>query len=200
MVLAAKDPEERRRRILVAAVRVLKDRGFEGTRVADIAAAAGTSSGLVVYHFGSLDGALAAALASVEDAFYEELEARSGPEQPPWERLVAAAELAADSGPALGDWRLWMEVWVRALRDEQTATLRRVMDARWRALLREIVRSGVAEGVFECADPKATAVRLAALMDGLAVQVALGDPSVPRRRMARLWLDAAAAELAHRGS
>lgn len=200
MVLAAKDPDERRRRILAAAIRVLKERGFAGTRVADIAAAAGTSSGLVVYHFGSLDGVLAAALASVEDDFYEDLEERTGPDRPAWDRLVAVAEVAASSGPAVGDWRLWMEVWVRALRDEQTATLRRVMDARWRGVLREILRAGVADGSFTCPDPKGAAVRLAALMDGLAVQVALGDASVPARRMAAVWLDAAAVELGRPGS
>jgi len=88
-----------------------------------------------------------------------------------------------------------MEIWVRALRDAQTRALRRALDARWRQTLREVIAAGVAEGTFTCADPQATAVRLAALMDGLAVQVSLRDPDVPEARMSGLWLEAAAAEL-----
>jgi hypothetical protein len=88
-----------------------------------------------------------------------------------------------------------MEVWVRALRDSQARALRRALDARWRQTLREVIDAGVAEGSFTCTDPQATAVRLAALMDGLAVQVALHDPDVPEARLTGLWLEAAAVEL-----
>ena len=78
MTLAPKAPEERRRRILTATVDVLRERGFAGTRVTDIADAAGTSSGLVLYHFKSLEGALAEALTTLEDDFYAELAAELG--------------------------------------------------------------------------------------------------------------------------
>ncbi|MFN8167619.1 MAG: TetR family transcriptional regulator C-terminal domain-containing protein [Candidatus Nanopelagicales bacterium] len=193
--LAAKDPEERRRRILAAAVEVLKDKGFAGARIADVAAVAGTSPALVVYHFKTLDGALAEALGSVEDDFYTDLEHALPPRASAVERLRVMGELGCDTGPAVGNWALWMEVWVRALRDGQARALRRALDMRWRQMLREVVDAGVAEGSFTCTDPAATVVRLAALMDGLAVQVALHDPDVPEERMSDLWLEAAAAEL-----
>jgi len=193
--LAAKDPEERRRRILAAAVEVLKEKGFAGARIADVAAAAGTSPALVVYHFKTLDGALAEAVGSVEDAFYDDLARQLPPRATALERLRLIGELGADTGPAVGNWALWMEVWVRALRDSQARALRRALDARWRQTLREVIDAGVAEGTFTCADPQATAVRLAALMDGLAVQVSLRDPDVPEERLTGLWLEAAAAEL-----
>ena len=73
VTLAAKAPDERRRRILAAAIAVLRERGFTGTRVADIATTAGTSPALVLYHFSSLADVLVAALESVEDDYYEEL-------------------------------------------------------------------------------------------------------------------------------
>lgn len=193
--LAAKAPEERRRRILAAAVEVLKDKGFAGARIADIAAVAGTSPALVVYHFKTLDGALAEALASVEDDFYTDLAQAIPPRATAVERLRILGELGCDTGPAVGNWALWMEVWVRALRDGQARALRRALDARWRQTLREVIDAGVAEGSFTCADPDAAAVRLAALMDGLAVQAALRDPDVPEERMSELWLQSAAAEL-----
>ncbi|HEY7815245.1 MAG TPA: TetR family transcriptional regulator C-terminal domain-containing protein [Nakamurella sp.] len=193
--LGAKAPAARRQRILDAAVQVLKDRGFAGTRVADIATAAGTSPALVVYHFGTLDGVLAAALASVEDAFYDEL-ARSIPQEiGAVQRLRLLGELGSDSDPGTRDWSLWMEIWVRALRDDQVQELRRALDGRWRETVRATIDLGVSEGAFTCPDPAAAATRLAALMDGLGVQVALGDPDVPAERMAALWLEGAAAEL-----
>ena len=193
--LGAKAPAARRQRILDAAVQVLKDKGFAGTRVADIATAAGTSPALVVYHFRTLDGVLAAALASVEDAFYDELARSIPPDTGAVQRLRLLGELGSDTEPGTRDWSLWMEIWVRALRDDQIQELRRALDGRWRETVRATIDLGVSEGAFTCPDPAAAATRLAALMDGLGVQVALGDPDVPAERMAALWLEGAAGEL-----
>jgi AcrR family transcriptional regulator len=77
--IGSKDPEERRRRILAATIEVVRERGFAGTRVLDISAAAGTSPGLVLYHFGSLAGALAEALTFAEDTYYADLTGTSAP-------------------------------------------------------------------------------------------------------------------------
>jgi AcrR family transcriptional regulator len=198
---AAKDtinqraPEERRRRILNATIDVLRERGFAGTRVTDIAAAAKTSSGLVLYHFGSLAGALAESLTQLEDSFYAELDAELGDTPSPVERLRRMAELGSGSGPAVGDWTLWLELWVRALRDETARAARESLDRRWRSALRDVVRDGVAAGVFTPADPEATTLRLASLMDGLAIQLALDDPGMTVARFRQLWLDGAALEL-----
>ena len=194
--LAPKDPEERRRRILAAAVDVLTEKGFAGARIADVASAAGTSPALVVYHFGTLDGALAEALGSVEDAFYAELSSANDPEAGAVEQLRTLGTLACETGPAVGSWALWMEVWVRALHDGQARALARALDARWKQTVRAVVDEGVWEGVFSCADPDATVARLASLMDGLAVQVSLRDPDISAARMTELWLTGAALELA----
>ena len=141
--LAAKDPEERRRRILAAAVEVLKEKGFAGARIADVAAAAGTSPALVVYHFKTLDAALAEAVGTVEDDFYDDLARLLPPRASALDRLRLIGELGSDTGPAVGNWALWMEVWVRAVRDAQTRALRRALDARWRQTLREVIDAGI---------------------------------------------------------
>jgi AcrR family transcriptional regulator len=195
MVLAPKAPEERRRRILSATVDVLRERGFAGTRVADIADAAGTSSGLVLYHFKSLEGALSQALTTVEDEFYVELEAELGASAGPIDRLRRMAEMGAGSGPAVGDWGLWLEIWVRALRDPGARATREQLDRRWRGWLRGVVDEGVQAGVFRTPDAEDTTARLAALMDGLAIQLALADPDMSSDRFVRLWLTAAGLEL-----
>ena len=191
----AKAPEERRRRILEATVAVIRDRGFAGARVSDIAAAAGTSAGLVLYHFGSLAGAMNEALTWLEDGFYLNLQGDLTAASGPVERVRLMAELGSDSGPAVGDWALWLELWVRALRDESARTARETLDGRWRAALREVITEGAGSGLFRPADVEATTVRLACLMDGLAIQLALEDPGMTTRRFRDLWLAAAAHEL-----
>ncbi len=193
--MMARAPEERRRRILTATIQVIRDRGFAGTRVADIAAAAQTSSGLVLYHFGSLANALTEAITSLEDTFYTALDADLATVSGPLERLRWVAELGSGAGPAVGDWTLWLELWVRALRDENARAARESLDRRWRTTLREVIDEGVRSGDFKPADAAETTLRLASLMDGLAIQLALSDPGMSVARFRRLWLDAAALEL-----
>jgi AcrR family transcriptional regulator len=193
--IGSKDPEERRRRILAATIEVIRERGFAGTRVLDISALAGTSPGLVLYHFGSLAGALAEALTYAEDTFYADLERDLGAEAGPVQRLRLMAELGANSSPAVGDWTLWLELWVRALRDEAARATRLTLDRRWRAALRSVVDDGIRAGEFTAADPGATVLRLASLMDGLAIQLALQDPGMTAAKFRRIWLDGAALEL-----
>jgi AcrR family transcriptional regulator len=195
MALAPKAPEERRRRILTATVDVLRERGFAGTRVTDIADSAGTSSGLVLYHFKSLEGALAEALTTLEDDFYAALEAELDGSVSAGDRLRRMAELGAGSGPAVGDWGLWLEIWVRALRSPAARATREQLDRRWRGLIREVVDEGLASGEFRTDDPEDTTARLASLMDGLAIQLALDDPDMSPKRFVRLWLEAAELEL-----
>jgi len=193
--LSPKAPEERRERILRATVDVVRERGFAGTRVADIADAAGTSPGLVLYHFGSLDGALEAALTLLEDNFYDDLDRDLREQVGPVERLRHMAELGAGSGPAVGDWRLWLELWVRALHNDDARRAREALDRRWRAALEQVIREGKAIGEFAPRDVESAAVRLASLMDGLAIQLALEDTSVTPARLADLWWEAARLEL-----
>ncbi len=193
--IGSKAPEERRRRILAATIEVVRERGFAGTRVLDISQAAGTSPGLVLYHFGSLAGALAEALTYAEDTYYADLERDLGSAADPVQRLRVMAQLGAASSPAVGDWTLWLELWVRALRDESARNARLALDKRWRGALREVIDAGIAGGDFTAADPAASTLRLASLMDGLAIQLALEDPGMTPARFRRLWLDGAAIEL-----
>lgn len=191
----AKAPEERRERILRATVDVVRTRGFAGARVSDIAESAGTSQGLVLYHFGSLAGALNAALTLLEDEFYDDLERTLKQQSGPVERLRHMADLGAGQGPAVGDWRLWLELWVRALHDHDARETREALDRRWRAALRDVIAEGTVSGEFSPPDADASAIRLASLMDGLAIQLALEDPDMTSQRLADLWWEAAALEL-----
>ena len=149
----------------------------------------------MLYHFSSLAGALTEALTSLEDTFYDDLERDLAATDGPVEKLRHMAELGAGSGPAVGDWTLWLELWVRALHDPSARAAREQLDRRWRTCLREVVDEGVAAGVFRTADAGDATVRLASLMDGLAIQLALEDEGMTPERMQALWLASAALEL-----
>jgi AcrR family transcriptional regulator len=178
----------RRPQILEAASRVIAERGIAATRIADIAERAGTSGPAILYWFGSKDELLAEALTFAEEAFYERLRARLERLEHPRDRLRLLIEASADDY----DWTLWMELWTRALRDEASADARLRLDQRWRKAIADEVREGQARSEFAAdADPEEVATVLSALLDGLAVQVTLGDRSVPPARMRELTLEIA---------
>jgi AcrR family transcriptional regulator len=177
----------RKPQILRAATGVIAERGVEATRIADVAEAAGTSSSAVLYWFESRDVLLAEALTYAEADFYEHLGDRLAELEHPADRLVALI----DSAIGGEDWVLWMELWTRALRDPDLAAARRRLDERWRSEIGEILLAGVAMGDFQVVDTERATLELAALIDGLAVQVALEDPSVSSESMREICIDVA---------
>ena len=170
---------------------MIAERGVSGTRIADVAKRAGTSPPAVLYWFGSKDRLLAEALTFEEERFYDTLGELLGATSTPTERLRTLIESAAGGS----DWALWMELWTRALRDRELKKARRRLDERWRGEIASIIRAGQDAGEFGPVDAGEAATTLASLLDGLAVQVTLGDPTVGAARMRELSLRAAEALL-----
>lgn len=166
----------RRPAILKAAAEVIAERGVIGTRIADVAERAGTSAPGVLYWFATKDELLTEALSFSDDRFYAELSGRLEELDSARARLARLVEL----WPSEGDQEtvLWMELWVRALRDPAVNATRAALDARWRAAIADVVRDGQETGEFGEGDPEAFALTLGALMDGFAIQLALRDPAV----------------------
>jgi hypothetical protein len=96
---------------------------------------------------------------------------------------------------SLSDWVLWMDLWVYARRHPEIAGAQRRFHMRWRAAISEVVRYGAERGEWSHVDPEAAAVRLAAVTDGLAVHMVLGDPDHSRQQYVANSLAAAACEL-----
>jgi hypothetical protein len=67
-----------------------------------------------------------------------------------------------------------------------------VLDQRWRAQIAEIIRVGQASGEFVEGDADALALPIAALIDGLAIQVIMNDSTVTTERMHRSCMEVAA--------
>ncbi len=183
----------RRPAILKAAAEVIAERGVIGTRIADVAERADTSAPGVLYWFATKDELLTEALAFADDAFYAQLSGELAGLDGARARLARIVEL----WPAEGDAEtvLWMELWVRALRDPRLAATREGLDRRWRAALADIIREGQASGEFGDADADDVALLLGAVMDGFAIQLALGDPAVTANTVKRHCLALAEARL-----
>jgi AcrR family transcriptional regulator len=168
----------RRPAILAAAAAVISERGLAGTRISDVAERAGTSAPAVLYWFETKDQLLAEALTFADDRFYANLTGELARLPTATARLERLVELWPSDGDV--ETALWMELWVRALHDPRLNATRERLDRRWREEIAAIVREGQARGEFGPADPDQVALVLGALMDGFAIQVALGDPAVER--------------------
>jgi AcrR family transcriptional regulator len=166
----------RRPAILTAAAEVISERGVQGTRISDVAKRAGTSPPGVLYWFSSKDELLAEALTFADDRFYDGLTAELEELGSASERLERLIEL----WPAEGDSEtvLWMELWVRALRDPELNKTRAELDRRWRDTIADVVREGQKQGEFAPGDADELASLLGALLDGYAIQLALDDAAV----------------------
>jgi AcrR family transcriptional regulator len=191
----------RRTQILIAAVPAIIARGFCDTRIADIAEVAGTSPALVLYYFGSKDRLLAEALAFAEERFYSHVFRELAEFASARDQLVRLVELSCpgdrrSATEPLDGWVLWIEIWARAPRDPEVARDRSELDQRWRRAVVDIVREGQRQGEFRAdIDAYDFALRFAALIDGLAVQVVLSDPDVKAAGMMEMCLRTAAREL-----
>jgi AcrR family transcriptional regulator len=183
----------RRPELLAAAASVIRQRGLEHARVADIAEEAGTSAPSVLYYFASKAALLKEALTSAEERFYEDLALELEDIASARDRMVRI--VASSAGEGDYDASLWMELWARALRDPDLAATRAELDGRWRRTIAEVVRYGQERGEFGAADPEEFAVLLASLLDGLSVQVALRDKEVTPDRVRELALKLAEREL-----
>lgn len=192
--------QQRRLQTLEAAVEVIGERGLCETRVADIASRAGLSPALLLYYFGSKDNLLIEALTYSEDRFYLTTFHQLSGITDARIKLIRLIDLAVPpdnpSGELTGDWTLWVELWTRALRDEDLAVKRVALDRRWRTTIADIVREGQRSGVFDRdADPDEFSLRIAALMDGLVIQMLLDDPDINAVKMRRICLETATKQL-----
>ncbi|HLA92987.1 MAG TPA: TetR/AcrR family transcriptional regulator [Actinomycetota bacterium] len=192
--------KDRHQEILDAAARVITDRGLAETRISDIAEQAGVSPGLILYYFESKDRLLSEALTFANDQFYLRMSREIRRIASAREQLRRMIDLSVPGYlPEYGrldEWALWIEVWVRALRDTEMAKDREVLDQRWRSQIADIVRGGQASGEFTAPqDADELALRLAAIIDGLAIQVIMNDSLVTTERMHRTTMEVAAQTL-----
>ncbi len=173
--------DQRRGQMLRAALDVISERGFADTRIADIAERIGISPALVIYYFKTKDQLLTEAIRHYEDTWYADGLRRMDKMATAAERIeeFVAMNLLPDPDPEPErTWKLWLDFWVQAARNPEVAQVRQEFDERWREKVVTLVSEGQRTGEFASIDPYPFSIVLCALLDGLAIQIAVEDPVV----------------------
>jgi AcrR family transcriptional regulator len=181
----------RRTQILRAARTCIVSQGYERVTVRDVAETAGVSTGTIVHYFGDKDTMLEAALLDkVQDTGIAFRAALSGA-QTAWERLERLVTASLPETEEVRDeWRLWLTFWGEVTRNERLRTVSERQHRRWTRFLARIIAEGSASGEFAMVDPHITATQMAALIDGLAIQTTLKNPTLNPTQMRQICLSA----------
>ena len=181
---SARRAGRRRDEVLRAAREVVAERGVEGTRFADVSQASEVPVSTLQYYFGNLEDLVIATFrheVRTEQAALGELV--KDRETDPWQQLVSVIRLGVVDADRSGTtWRVWVEFWRAALRDEELRVEAHAVYRGWRSVVAEVVRSGLESGRFTtdlAADD--VAHRVIALIDGIGVPAALPDPALQGR-------------------
>jgi AcrR family transcriptional regulator len=172
--------EERRTEILEVTCEVVIERGFAATRIADVAKRLGVSSSLIHYHFDSKEQLLAEAFAHYARKDVAEMEAEISAAPTAVAQLDRVIHNYVPEGSGDVEWMLWIDGWGEALRNPMMRKISQELDEQSTALAERVISDGVTTGEFVCADPAAAAMRLTAVVDGLAVQFAAHDGMMTR--------------------
>jgi AcrR family transcriptional regulator len=167
--------------VLEAACRVIADRGADATRFADVAAESGVPVSTLQYYFGSREDLLVAAFRHASSAEIAALEADVAAVNDPWDQLerIIARALTGYQPDAPDAGRLWIESWHFGIRDPEMRADALRDNTAWRRLVANVVRRGIELGTFGGRhDPDTVAVLAIAVVDGMGIPLALGDPEI----------------------
>lgn len=172
--------EERRTEILETTCEVVIERGFAGTRISDVAKRLDVSSSLIHYHFDSKEQLLAEAFAHYARKDLAEMQAEIDSAPNAAAQLERLIEDFVPEGSDDLEWMLWIDAWGEALRNPMMRKISQELDEQSTDVLVRVLEYGVERGEFTCPDPLATATRISALVDGLAIQFAAHDGILTR--------------------
>lgn len=198
MAPATPNNEARRVQMLRVAAELIGERGFGETRIADVAKRSQASSALVIYYFGTRERLLVDALRYSEQNFYDAAEKMLAEVPSVRDRLSLLVRLTCvpeNEGDIPGAWGLWFDLWAQAFRHPEVKQDREELDGRWRTLIVDIVKAGQADGDIGKVNAREFAMTFTALLDGLSIQVALGDPEVNPDTAYRIAMSYAEREL-----
>lgn len=180
----------KRREILEVTWRLIAERGYHNTRVQDIAAACGTSTGTIHYYFPGKGAVLDAAMEYCFDQVSARQQAELSTIEDARERLVRVVEMQLQEEPEAGQSAVWLQLWTQAALRPALRDVSAELYSRWEAMIRRVLRRGRRQGVFRTdLDEEQVLGMLLALIDGLAMKATSGV--VPRSRARDLvvaWL------------
>ena len=186
---------DRKLEILEATCRVIAREGTDGLRMGTVAIEAGVSSALIHYYFATRDDLLAQAFNHADTkADLAAAEALVGIDSPLDRLRRLLLVYSGDDVVFREDWVLWVEMWRSAIFDERLAENVRRSNASWMQQIEELIEEAAAEGLIASdVNVHDAALRLAAVVDGLGLQILPGI--LTRERAAELIVSAIDLEL-----
>lgn len=180
--MARADSELRslRQSILDSAMRVIAEKKISGTRLREIAARAGVSTGTLNYHFPSKEVLLQSLLNEMDRVFNEERPVfLSGMGLNPTKKLKWFLD---QEKQLLSDRRQLAEVfvdfWGHGLTDEQVRAKIRHMYGRWRGDIEAVIEEGMAADAFAVTNKSLASALVVSLMEGAALQYLIDSPAI----------------------
>lgn len=181
-------PAYRRSELIEACARCLARLGAQGTSVRAICTAAGVSPGLLRHYFDGIDDLIAATYRWTGERVQTALSnAVTAAPQNPRSRLLAY--LTASFAPPIADPELlatWLAFWALTKTDPVIAALHQEIYCDYRAGLEQLLAACMP------GDHRLTAVALTALVDGLWLELSLGNAPFTCAEAGALvekWLD-----------
>jgi len=186
-VPAPPDVPNARERILEAACDLIAAEGIDDVRIARVANRARVSTALVHHYFSTREDLLEQALLH---SFQLAADERFGDDREDDESATAGLARAIrtslpEAGESEREWVLWVELWLRAVRDPNLQPVAAVLYARYRSWLAGVIQAGVDSGEFSAVDSGDVADHAMALLDGLGLRALLRDPSMDLTRARR---------------
>jgi AcrR family transcriptional regulator len=185
-------------RILEAACDLIAAEGIDEVRIARVAQRAGASTALVHHYFSTREDLLEQALIhSFEQAGDERFQRPADAEETATQALARGlAESLPFPGPQEREWVLWVELWLRAVREPALRDVAARLYGRYRDWLAGLIRAGIESGEFGAdADPNALADLAMTLLDGTGIRALIDDPEMDVERARALVAERLAAEL-----
>jgi AcrR family transcriptional regulator len=170
-----------RSKILAAAVECIVRDGLARVRMASIARTAGVSAGLLHYHFDTKEQLFGEVLTYSHEVSAElNQRAMADAGDGAAERLSSFLDRCLPSDQQRADeWLLWQELALLCIRDPHLAKVGADLYEDLYATIADIVRDGIASGVFDTAlAPRVIAETAVAITDGLGARVLAGDPNL----------------------
>lgn len=185
------DPDERRQSLIEACARVLAARGAAGVSVRAICAEAGVSSGLLRHYFGGVSEAIAATYRWTGERIAQAL-GQAVADAGEGARARLLAYLTASFRPPIASPDLlasYVAFWSLTRSDALVAGVRAEVYGDFRQGLETLIRAYRPA----LADARLPAIALTALIDGLWLELSLGDAPFTAEEaegLAERWLEA----------
>lgn len=192
MVSKRERASSRREEILHATVQLVEQVGYEGIRIADVAAKLGVSPSLVIYHFATKEELVARAFQFAMDNDLITLRRIARQEANPVDRVMAIMDWYAPNDTSMS-WNLWINSWAAGMRNTRLRDTLVEANREWKTLLEDSIDEAVQGNMIAPIDSSAATVRMFAFVDGLAVARVARTAAIPRT-VIQAWVS----EMVHR--